>query len=190
MGAPALYSAAGSLLLTALTAAPADGAPAGPGAAELRGTAVAAARARATGIDFGTCPAEEELPGTVRCGTVSVPLDYARPDGRQIELTVSRVRATRKDPHDSERRVPRQGALVFNPGGPGASGMYFPLIGVVPEWKRLEATSRCGARTAHRTPSRSRCGPATGPRRGRPPRSPADQARPATSSATDLRRPV
>ncbi|MGW0337857.1 alpha/beta hydrolase, partial [Streptomyces sp. NPDC003011] len=108
-------------------------------AAELRGTAVAAARARATGIGFGTCPATEDLPGTVRCGTVSVPLDYAHPDGRQIKLTVSRVRATRKDPHHSERRVPRQGALVFNPGGPGASGMYFPLIGVVPEWKRLAA---------------------------------------------------
>ncbi|WP_055518837.1 alpha/beta hydrolase, partial [Streptomyces aurantiacus] len=24
-----------------------------------------------------------------------------------------------------------------NPGGPGASGMYFPLIGMVPEWKRI-----------------------------------------------------
>ncbi|MFI5680418.1 alpha/beta hydrolase [Streptomyces cellulosae] len=139
MKAPALYSAAGALLLTALVAAPADGAAAVPGAAELRGTAVAAARARAAGIDFGTCPAEEDLPSTVRCGTVSVPLDYARPDGRQIRLTVSRVRATQEDPHNSKHRVPRQGALVFNPGGPGGSGMYFPRIGTLPEWKRLAA---------------------------------------------------
>jgi pimeloyl-ACP methyl ester carboxylesterase len=139
MRAPALYWAAGSLLLATLTAAPAHGAPAVPGAAELHGTAVAAARARAEGLDFGACPKAEDLPGSVQCGTVSVPLDYARPGGKQIRLTVSRVRATHRDPGNSKRRVPRQGALVFNPGGPGASGMFFPLIGVVPEWKRLAA---------------------------------------------------
>ncbi|MEU6355085.1 alpha/beta hydrolase [Streptomyces sp. NPDC047072] len=142
MRAPALYTAAGSLLLTTLAAAPASGVPAVPGApfaAELHGTAVAAARAAAAGIDFGACPEVEELPSTVECGTVSVPLDYARPDGKRIRLTVSRVRATQKDPHNSKRRVPRQGALVYNPGGPGASGMYFPLIGALPSWKRLAA---------------------------------------------------
>ncbi|MFF7447963.1 MULTISPECIES: alpha/beta fold hydrolase [unclassified Streptomyces] len=137
--APALYSAAGSLLLTALAAAPAGGATSVPGAAELRGTATAAARAEARGIAFGRCAAVEDLPADVQCGTVSVPLDYAHPDGKQIKLTVSRVRATHKDPHNSKRRVPRQGSLVYNPGGPGGSGMYFPLIGVVPEWKRLAA---------------------------------------------------
>ncbi|MEU5319188.1 alpha/beta hydrolase [Streptomyces sp. NPDC021056] len=142
MRAPALYSAAGTLLLTTLAAAPAgsaSGASGAPVAAEVRGTATAAARAEAEGIAFGKCAEVEDLPGNVQCGTVSVPLDYARPDGKQIKLTVSRVRATHKDPHNSKRKVPRQGALVFNPGGPGASGMYFPLIGVVPEWKRLAA---------------------------------------------------
>ncbi|WP_405649306.1 alpha/beta hydrolase [Streptomyces sp. NBC_00019] len=142
MRAPALYSAAGTLLLTTLAAAPAggaSGASGAPAAAEVRGTATAAARAEAEGIAFGKCAEVEDLPGNVQCGTVSVPLDYARPDGKQIKLTVSRVRATHKDPHNSKRKVPRQGALVFNPGGPGASGMYFPLIGVVPEWKRLAA---------------------------------------------------
>lgn len=139
MRAPALYTAAGSLLLTTLAAAPAGGAPAAPGAAELHGTAIAAARAGAAGVRFGACPAVEDLPDSVQCGTVSVPLDYARPDGRQIKLTVSRVRATHKDPHNSKRRVPRQGALVYNPGGPGGSGMYFPLVGALPEWKGLAA---------------------------------------------------
>ncbi|MER5215255.1 alpha/beta hydrolase [Streptomyces sp. NPDC002838] len=139
MRAPALYSAAGSLLLTTLAAAPADGAPAVPAAAELRGTAVAAAHAKAEGIDFGKCAAEPDMPDSVQCGTVSVPLDYAHPHGRQIKLTVSRMRATHKDPHNSKRRVPRQGALVYNPGGPGGTGMYFPLIGALPEWKRIAA---------------------------------------------------
>lgn len=138
-----VHAAAGSLLLTALAAAPAGGAPrtpaAAPGAAELRGTAVAAARAADRRIDFGPCPAAQDLPETVQCGTVRVPLDYARPDGRQIELTVSRVRATGKDPDNGKRQVPRQGSLVHNPGGPGASGLYFPLMGVLPEFKRVAA---------------------------------------------------
>ncbi|MGW7408091.1 alpha/beta hydrolase [Streptomyces sp. NPDC054833] len=143
MRAAALYSAAGSLLLTTLAAAPAGGAPGAsgvPGAAtETRGTAVAAARARAEGIAFGKCPAAEGLPDSLQCGTVRVPLDYAHPDGKQIELTVSRTAATHKDPRNSKRKVPRQGSLVYNPGGPGASGMAFPLVGALPEWQRIAA---------------------------------------------------
>ncbi|MBW8736608.1 MAG: alpha/beta fold hydrolase [Streptomyces turgidiscabies] len=143
MRTAALYTAAGSLLLTTLAAAPADSAPAlpdrpgGPGSAEFRGSVLAAARAGVAGIRFGKCAAEEELPDTVRCGTVTVPLDYAHPDGRQIKLTVSRTAATGKDPRDPEHKVPHQGALVYNPGGPGASGMFFPMIGAIPEWKRI-----------------------------------------------------
>ncbi len=140
MRAAALYSAAGSLLLTTLAAAPARAEPAaGPGSAEAHGTAVAARRAAAAGIEFGACPRAEELPDSMRCGTVTVPLDYAHPDGKRIELTVSRVRATHQDPDDGGREVPGQGALLYNPGGPGASGLYFPLVGMVPEWKRIAA---------------------------------------------------
>ncbi|MFM9444173.1 alpha/beta hydrolase [Streptomyces acidiscabies] len=154
MRAAALHSAAGALLLTALVAAPAGGAPgtvpdspaapypgspATPGSPELRGTTLAAARAAAKGLSFGACPGAEDLPGAMKCATVEVPLDYARPDGPRIPLTVSRVEATHRDPGNSKRRVPRQGALVYNPGGPGGSGLYFPLIGLVPEWKRIAA---------------------------------------------------
>ncbi|MGW4569074.1 alpha/beta hydrolase, partial [Streptomyces sp. NPDC004561] len=130
---------------TTLAAVPASGTPgapgvrAVPGGAELRGTAVAAARARAAGLRLGRCSAADvpDAPAGLECGTVTVPLDYAHPEGKQIRLTVSRTRATQKDPHNSKRKVPRQGALVYNPGGPGASGMYFPLIGAVPEWQRI-----------------------------------------------------
>ncbi|WP_367320251.1 alpha/beta hydrolase [Streptomyces sp. HUAS ZL42] len=141
MRAAALYSAAGSLLLTALAAAPAGGAPGVPdaAAAERHGTAAAAERATAAGIDFGKCAKEQDLPGTMQCGTLKVPLDYAHPDGKQIELVVSRVRATHRDPRNGKHRVPRQGALVHNPGGPGGSGLYFPLVGLLPEWKRIAA---------------------------------------------------
>ncbi|MEU4876437.1 alpha/beta hydrolase [Streptomyces sp. NPDC021608] len=164
MRAAALHSAAGALLLTALAAVPANGLPhagapgvpiapdtfaAGPalapgrpltaGRALVPGVALAAARAAAEGVDFGKCSDAQGLPGAMQCGTVSVPLDYAHPDGRQITLAVSRVQATHRDPHNSKRRVPGQGALVFNPGGPGGSGRYFPLIGLLPEWKRIGA---------------------------------------------------
>ncbi|GAA2328694.1 alpha/beta hydrolase [Streptomyces kunmingensis] len=137
--ASALRAAAGSLILSVLGAAPASGAgafPPGPGAPETLGTAVAAQRAAAAGIRFAACPAVENLPSPVTCGTVSVPLDYARPRGRQIKLTVSRVRAAGEH---GGKRVARQGAFVFNPGGPGGNGMYFPLVRMVPEWKRLGA---------------------------------------------------
>ncbi|MGQ4381711.1 alpha/beta hydrolase, partial [Streptomyces sp. SAS_267] len=142
MRAAVLHGTAGSLLLTGLVAAPAGGAPAWPGpagSAETRGTAVAAQRSAAAGIRFAKCPKEEHLPSGLRCGTVTVPLDYALPDGKRIRLTVSRVQATGKDPHNAKHKVPRQGALVYNPGGPGASGMYFPLIGMLPAWKRIGA---------------------------------------------------
>ncbi|WP_369249844.1 alpha/beta hydrolase [Streptomyces sp. R41] len=140
MRAAVLYGTAGSMLLTALVGAPASGQPAWPdpaGSAEMRGTAVAAGRAAAAGIRFGKCAKEDDAPGTLRCGTVTVPLDYAHPDGRQIKLTVSRVKATGKDAKNSKRKVPRQGAFVYNPGGPGASSMRFPLVGALPKWKRI-----------------------------------------------------
>ncbi|MFB6593547.1 alpha/beta hydrolase [Streptomyces diastaticus] len=133
MRAPLIFTTATALLLAPLAAlpqAPAAAAPAPPGGAEARGVALAAERAARTPVVFGRCPDEEGLPRSLECGTVRVPLDYAAPDGKQIDLTVSRVRA-------AGPARERQGALVFNPGGPGASGMLFPLVGIFPEWKRL-----------------------------------------------------
>jgi pimeloyl-ACP methyl ester carboxylesterase len=51
------------------------------------------------------------------CATVKVPLDYREPDGRSIGIAVSRRPAT-----DPGRR---RGAILVNPGGPGASGIAF-----------------------------------------------------------------
>ncbi|TGB10927.1 alpha/beta hydrolase [Streptomyces sp. MZ04] len=139
--AAALYGTAGSLVLTALVAAPAGSASATDTSPypQAYGTIVAAQRAQAAGIRFGACARAEGLPPSVRCGTVKVPLDYAEPGGKQIKLTVSRVKATKKAAGKRGKAVKRQGALVFNPGGPGASGMYFPLVGIMPEWKRIAA---------------------------------------------------
>ncbi|MFI5805856.1 alpha/beta hydrolase [Streptomyces sp. NPDC051561] len=153
MRALALYGAAttlGSLVLSALAAAPAGSltAPADPASRapspEAHGTALAAGRALAQGIKFEKCPASEDLPDPIRCGTVKVPLDYAKPHGKQIELTVSRLKATGRTTGNGKSSgkataTPRQGALVFNPGGPGASSMYFPLVSRLPEWTKAAA---------------------------------------------------
>lgn len=49
----------------------------------------------------------------VSCASLTVPLDYGDPAGPTVELAVTRHAAQRSD---------RLGALVVNPGGPGASG--------------------------------------------------------------------
>ncbi|MFI7100980.1 alpha/beta hydrolase [Streptomyces sp. NPDC050161] len=119
MRALALYGTIGSLVLSALATAPADGAT---------GASAAPPAPVVHPISFGRCAPVEHLPSTVECGTLTVPLDYARPEGKKIKLTVSRIRATA--PKE------RQGALIFNPGGPGGSSMEFPLYGSLPEWRR------------------------------------------------------
>ena len=54
----------------------------------------------------------------LECATLEVPLDPAEPEGDQIELALARKRST--GPADQ-----RIGSLVFNPGGPGGSGIEF-----------------------------------------------------------------
>ena len=89
--------------------------------------------------------------GADQCATVSVPLDYAQPTGRQVPLAVLRVPASGK----------RVGALFVNPGGPGGSATEFAaslpaalpkaiterydLIGVDPRGVGTSAPFSCGA---------------------------------------------
>ncbi|MFJ5773823.1 alpha/beta hydrolase [Streptomyces sp. NPDC093094] len=86
---------------------------------EAQGVAIAAARAAKAGIDWKDCPADWGLEKPIQCGYVSVPLDYAKPYGKQIKLAVDRIGST-GTPEE------RQGALLYNPGGPGGSGLRFP----------------------------------------------------------------
>jgi pimeloyl-ACP methyl ester carboxylesterase len=55
----------------------------------------------------------EDLGNRVDAGTITVPLDYADPQGETIELAIVRHRA------DENRRI---GSLLANRGGPGAPG--------------------------------------------------------------------
>ncbi|HKS49603.1 MAG TPA: alpha/beta hydrolase [Amycolatopsis sp.] len=69
-------------------------------------------------VDWQPCP---ESPGdpAVRCGALTLPIDWSDPGGPTFSLAVARRAAT--DP------AARRGPLVINPGGPGGSGVDFTL---------------------------------------------------------------
>jgi pimeloyl-ACP methyl ester carboxylesterase len=129
----AIFAAAGTLAagaliagsITAPSALAATGSvragtgPGGSGAAEARGAADAAARAAEAGVDWRDCPKDWGIAKPIQCGYVTVPIDYAKPHGRTVKLAVDRARGTGK-------KQQHQGSLVYNPGGPGGSGMSFP----------------------------------------------------------------
>ncbi len=74
-------------------------------------------------LDWASCGSDLD------CAWLTVPLDYSDPAGPRIRLRVSRASAT---------GVPenRQGSLVVNPGGPGASGLDFAAyvaLGLAPK---------------------------------------------------------
>ncbi|NUU23005.1 MAG: alpha/beta fold hydrolase [Streptomycetaceae bacterium] len=54
--------------------------------------------------------------GAFECGSLSVPIDYAAPDGPKVKIELIRKKAIGND---------RIGTLVVNPGGPGGSGISF-----------------------------------------------------------------
>ncbi|NMO15241.1 alpha/beta fold hydrolase [Pyxidicoccus fallax] len=72
---------------------------------------------------WGNCPALPD--GATRdprqtCATLQVPLDYHHPDGRTLEIAISRIATARPDS--------RRGVLLLNPGGPGLEGLELPSL--------------------------------------------------------------
>ncbi|MFD0270406.1 alpha/beta hydrolase [Streptomyces sp. NPDC127106] len=80
-------------------------------AAAATAHAAAAASAPTAALRWTGC-ATSRYP-TLQCASLKVPLDHARPSGRQITLALTRV------PHTAAKS---QGPLLVNPGGPGGSG--------------------------------------------------------------------
>lgn len=66
-------------------------------------------------IDWQPCETDEDHD----CGFLTVPVDYADPQGETIDLALLRVPATGA----------RVGSLVVNPGGPGARGTTYAAAG-------------------------------------------------------------
>jgi len=83
---------------------------------KLRWGACPPQAALASGAATDEATAAQAVAG-FQCTTLTVPLDYARPDGTTIKLVMNRLPAT-----DQKQRI---GPLLTNPGGPGGSGLGF-----------------------------------------------------------------
>ncbi|WP_194816965.1 alpha/beta fold hydrolase [Nocardia sp. XZ_19_385] len=86
------------------------------------GTAVAApadplARFSQQELQWKSCDDPGLDPAGAQCADVTVPLNYAEPQGRTITMAISRIPAT--DP------AQRRGIMMSNSGGPGGPGLDF-----------------------------------------------------------------
>jgi pimeloyl-ACP methyl ester carboxylesterase len=97
----------------------AGGAPSG-GAAHATGPAAGIVPGHGT-LHWHSCGGLLAQRGVPECATLSVPVDYAKPDGRRISLALDMIPATAP-------KSQQQGILLFNPGGPGASGLQWAPI--------------------------------------------------------------
>jgi pimeloyl-ACP methyl ester carboxylesterase len=70
-------------------------------------------------LDWVACDDPVVEDPTLECTTLQVPLDYDEPTGETIDLALIRVPAVED----------RQGAVLFNPGGPGASAFDYVAAG-------------------------------------------------------------
>ena len=127
---PALRAAAlAATVLLPLAACSDDGGTKSstPSAASTASPTATAEELSSQKLDWKPCPAPNQaqgsgaapspLPGggSWECSFMDAPLDYADPEGRTIELALVRAAARNQD-----RRI---GSLIFNFGGPGASGI-------------------------------------------------------------------
>ncbi|MFD5829235.1 alpha/beta hydrolase [Lentzea sp. NPDC060358] len=72
----------------------------------------------ANAVQWGSCPADASGPG-LECATLDVPLDYRAPDGRRIQIAISRL--------PSKKPEKRRGILLTNSGGPGGEALRHSL---------------------------------------------------------------
>ena len=71
--------------------------------------------AAAQDLDWGPCPPGSGNDPRQECALLTVPLDYSNPGGETIAVAVSRIKTSVPAKH--------RGVLLFNPGGPGGSGL-------------------------------------------------------------------
>ncbi|HEY4331948.1 MAG TPA: alpha/beta fold hydrolase [Ilumatobacteraceae bacterium] len=106
---------------TSLTSSPADGSTpatgsnAGATQATTSTTGAGETTATISPIAWSRCNDPEATDDTLKCATVTVPLDYSKPNGTTVDLALVMYPAT-----DA-----RHGAVLFNPGGPGGSGFDY-----------------------------------------------------------------
>lgn len=101
---------------TAQAASPATGAA----SSSVAKSAAAKPKGYRPRIVWGACSSDRLKEAGAECGTIKVPLDWSRKNGRKISLAVSRIK------HTSAKS---QGVMLVNPGGPGGSGLTLSVLG-------------------------------------------------------------
>ena len=91
-------------------------------AAPVTPSVAATVQAQQSTVRWGPCIDPGLIKVGAQCAMIPVPLDYAHPQGQQIQLAISRVRHTVPD-------AQYQGVMLVNPGGPGGSGLTLSLLG-------------------------------------------------------------
>ena len=76
-------------------------------------------------IEWAPCTDDAVSDDALECATLAVPLDHGAPDGESIDLALIRAPATDD----------RAGAVLLNPGGPGASGFDFAANAASTLWQ-------------------------------------------------------
>ena len=84
-------------------------------------------------LEWSACVDAGNSAVSLDCATLQVPLDHDDPDGAQIDIAVARSAGTGQS-------ADRIGSLVFNPGGPGGSGIE--SLGFLPLSMSSEILSR------------------------------------------------
>ncbi|MDQ0773885.1 pimeloyl-ACP methyl ester carboxylesterase [Streptomyces aurantiacus] len=124
-----LVSLAVLAVATVTACDPGSGTGSGSGSGAPAATPAVPAALSDQKLNWTACPAPSAAQGadqkpenlsdgtTWQCTTMKVPLDYAKPDGKTIGLALIRAKASRESGRE------RIGSLVFNFGGPGASGV-------------------------------------------------------------------
>jgi pimeloyl-ACP methyl ester carboxylesterase len=137
-------------------------------------TPVDAAATAVTGkssLRWGACSNPENAVD-MECASIEVPVDWAKPHGRQITLVLGRL---------TEEAGPgapvRTGSVIVNPGGPGASGIDHMRF-MLPSFAKLRQRIHIVTWDTHGYPGRSTSLPAECGRLVRPrtPPYPRDQA--------------
>lgn len=74
-------------------------------------------------LEWSSCSDAGDTAVSLECATLKAPLDYDDPNGKQINIAIARLAAVGP-------AADRVGSLVFNPGGPGGSGI--DSLGFIP----------------------------------------------------------
>ncbi|MEG3627622.1 alpha/beta hydrolase [Streptomyces poriticola] len=142
ISAARVLSAGAVLLSASLAACGQAGREGGAGGADGGGAQeYGLGRLSAQSLDWTDCPAPSALQGggeapdalpdgtRWQCAAMEAPLDWEEPDGETLDIALVRARSSA----DAEDRI---GSLLFNFGGPGASGVT-TLPGLAADYENL-----------------------------------------------------